>query len=228
MRNILVSTLLILLSLVLGAQSNGYGLRLGSGISTQKWQGGDQRSPLLTYHVDFFMDSESEGGNIFYGALGYHQRGSSVRFFRFVDQLGNVYPGGSFALRFHQVGLEIGIKKAKSIKYWKLAYGIGLRGEYTIKSDLELFQEYKDYVKKFNYGFTICGSAETKLNKFIALGFEIRASPDVSRQIYVPAAIPWYDPYTNSSRPGYEQSIRNLGFEASLYLRFIQLIQYIE
>ncbi|MEP7196684.1 MAG: hypothetical protein ABI851_09195 [Saprospiraceae bacterium] len=219
---------LIVFSSVLFSQSNGYGIRFGSGISTQRWQGGSGRNPLTTYHADLILDSESGSGNVVYGALGYHLRGSSIRFNRFVDQFGNVYPGGSFAMKFHNIALEIGAKKKKSLQSWDLAYGLGLRAEVTAKAVLGIYTEYHDFINKFNYGFTVCGSAETKLNKYLRIGFEARVSPDISKQIHVPVGVPYYDPYTGTAQPGYEQSIKNLGLEASLYIRFLQIIQYIE
>ncbi len=225
----IIFTLFLLFQLISAfSQANGYGIRAGYGLSFQKWQGGSGRDPLLAPHVDVFMDSESENGNILYGALGYHLRGSEVRFGRFVDLNGNVYSGGGYAMKFHQVGLELGLKKTKSAKKWKIGYGVGIRGEYTVKSKFEIFETYKSFVNKFNYGFTVCGSTEKKLNKFVSLGFEVRVSPDVSRQIFVQAGTLYYDPYTNSATPGPEQSIRNISLEAGLYIRFLQLIEYIE
>ena len=139
----------------LQAQSNGYGVRVGSGFSSQRWQGGSGRNPLLTYHADYYMDSESEKGNILYLALGYHLRGSSIYINRFVDQFGNVYSGSNFAMKFHNAVLELGAKKAKTVNNWRLIYGLGIRGEYTFKHKLEIYQGYEDFIRKFNYGFTL-------------------------------------------------------------------------
>lgn len=212
----------------LQAQSNGYGVRVGSGFSSQRWQGGSGRNPLLTYHADYYMDSESEKGNILYLALGYHLRGSSIYINRFVDQFGNVYSGSNFAMKFHNAVLELGAKKAKTVNNWRLIYGLGIRGEYTFKHKLEIYQGYEDFIRKFNYGFTLLGAAETRINKFAAFGIEARICPDASRQVYVPAAIPIYDPFTGCVQPRVEQSIRNLSVEVGVYIRLIQIIQYIE
>ncbi len=225
-----ISSLFFLILLISQAesQSNSYGLSLGSGLSYQRWQGGSGRNPLPTYHIDYYMDSESENGNIIYGILGYHLRGSRLIFTRFVDQFGNIYPGRNFDMRFYNACLEAGLRKAKTKKAWRFIYGLGVRGEYTLKHKLEIYQGYEDFIRRFNYGFTLSGSIETKLNKFIALGFDARISPDLSRQIYVPAAIPIYDPFTGTIGPGYEQSIRNLNIEFGIYIRLIQLIKYID
>lgn len=226
MRYLVVFILFSTVNLV--AQTTGYGIRGGVGLSSQRWQGGGQRDPLLTYHGDFILDSESESGNVYYLALGYHLRGSSLIFSRFVDQNGNTQPGGSFGMKFHNIGLEIGMKKAKKSDEWKFLYGAGIRVEYNAKTQIEVFPEYSEFIVKTTAGLTVHGSVEKNLNKFVVLGLEARVSPDVTRQIFVPPGTNYYDPITGGVRPGPGESIKNFGVEISLYLKLLQIVEYIE
>ncbi|NOT37003.1 MAG: hypothetical protein HOP11_06465 [Saprospiraceae bacterium] len=224
---IIVLTILIGLNFI-HAQSTGYGIRGGLGLSSQRWASGSDRDPLLTYHGDFTIDIESEKGNVFYIATGYHQRGSAIIFSRFVDQNGNTQPGGSFGMKFHNVGLEIGVKKARKLESWKVLYGVGARVEYNAKTQIDVFPEYTDFIVRTTAGLSLHGSVERNLNKFVVFGLEGRVSPDFTRQIYVPPGTPYFDPTTGGVRNGPEQSIRNFGIELSLTLKFLQIIEYIE
>ncbi|MCC6815046.1 MAG: hypothetical protein IT267_01375 [Saprospiraceae bacterium] len=210
------------------SQTQGYGVRAGVGLSSQKWQGGGQRDPLFTYHGDLYYDSESEKGNVFYLALGYHLRGSALIFPRYVDQYGNTQPGGSLGMKFHQIGLEIGVKKAKKFDSWKALYGFGLRGEYNAKTQISVFQEYNNFINKATFGLTLSGGVEKNMSKFLVIGLEARVSPDLTRQIFVPQGTLYYDPFTNGVRPGPGESIKNFGIELSLILKFLQIVEYIE
>ncbi len=212
----------------LAAQTTGYGLRLGMGISSQKWQGGGNRNPLITNHADFYMDSESEKGNIIYGALGYHLRGSSIIFGSFTDLNGNTQRGGSISMKFHQVGLELGAKRAKALDDWKILYGLGIRVEYNLKTQLQEYSDYSDFINKVTAGFTISAAAEKSLSKFLVTGIEARISPDMTRQIFVPQGTLIYDFYSRTLVPGQGQSVKNFGIELSFYIKFLQIVEYIE
>lgn len=91
-------------------QANGYGVKAGPGLGLQRWSGSD-RAPLFIYHVDAFADSESESGNVLYSQLGYHLKGSALRINQFVDVNGNLFPGSTFGMHFHNLVLELGMKK---------------------------------------------------------------------------------------------------------------------
>lgn len=216
--------------LLIQAQANGFGLKTGPSMGFQKWGGNNQSDPLLRWHVAAFIDSESsDSKNVIYGQLGYHIKGQGIRFAYTLDQHGNIGPGSTYGMEFHNLSLDIGLKRfiSKNNK-WRPYYAIGLRGEYTMKADLQIFPEYKEFVCKWNYGFSVKIGSEFKFRKLVYGGIELNIAPDLSNQIYVPASIKRYDPFTNQVYPGYEQSSKNTTVELSFYLRFLQVIEYVD
>jgi len=221
--------LLLCFPWLLFSQKYGYTIKGGSGLATQRWQGGGGgRSPVLAHHGLIGADFESEGGNVIYGQLGYHLRGSGERVLRFYDIHGNDYPGGFFGMKFHNISLEAGMKKFFLKQQLKAYYGMGVRVEYTVKQQLQfLYMQYEPFVQKINYGFSVKVGTELELSKFTMGGLEINIAPDISRQIWV-RGVRFIDPRTNMISPQNEQSVRNLTIEISLYLRFLQIIEYID
>ena len=113
-------------------QANGFGFKTGPSLGFQKW-GGTSRQPLTKFSVDIFADSEGSGDtrNTIYGQLGYHTRGSAFRYSRFIDLNGNVSKGGSFSMQFHNIVLELGMKRfIKTPTKLQAFYALGLRGEF--------------------------------------------------------------------------------------------------
>lgn len=210
------------------AQATGFGIKAGPGLGFQRWNGGSKRDLLSIYHVDAFLDSESASGNIIYGQLGFHTRGSSSRIGPFEDVNGIYYPARRLKTVFSNVVLEIGAKKLVQTKRFETFYALGVRGEYTSKSKFEFYDELQDWVRKFNYGISIRMGAEWKWNKLTKYGIDLNIAPDISKQIYVPAGIRYYNPITKTTSPGYEQSVRNIAIELSFYIRFLQIIEYDE
>lgn len=227
-------TLLSLIALIsfsqpdnLKSQSNGFGFKLGPSLGYQKWGGGSQRDPLLRWHLDAFMDSESsDQKNVLYGQLGYHIKGGAIRYGFFFDQFGNRYPGGSYAMEFHNLVLELGIKRFIRIAKWKPFYAVGLRGEYTLKTKLEINPELEEWTRKWNYGVSLRLGSEFKLSELSNIGIELNIAPDLSKQIYIPASIRRLDPWTGQPTPGYEQSTVNTTLQLTMYMRFMRIIIY--
>jgi len=209
------------------AQANGFGFKIGPSMGFQKW-GGNQRDPLLRFHAVAFVDSESsDSKNIVYAQLGYHIKGGGIRFNSYVDQNNIIYPGGTFGMEFHNLSLDLGLRRIiRNGDKWMPYYAIGLRGEYTVKTNLEIYEYLEEWTCKWNYGFSLKIGSEFKFNKLVHGGVELNIAPDLSKQIYVPASIRRINYYTNQPEPGYEQSTVNTTIELSFYLRFLQLIEY--
>lgn len=211
------------------AQSTGFGFKAGPSMGLQKWGGGNQLDPLWRWHVSAFMDSESsDGKNIIYGQLGYHVKGAAIRFNAIYDINGNRYPGSSFAMEFHNLAFELGMKRFIKMNRWKPYYAVGLRGEYTLGTKFEIYPELEEWTKKWNYGVSLRLGTEFAAKKLVHYGLELNIAPDLSKQVYVPAAIRRIDPWTGQVLPGYEQSTINTTIELSFYVRFKRIIIYEE
>ncbi|HRH99656.1 MAG TPA: hypothetical protein PK006_01275 [Saprospiraceae bacterium] len=211
------------------AQTTGYSIKTGSGMGFQKWNFG-KRDPLLVYQGDIIIDSEGSGEtkNSIYGSLGYHIRGGGLRINGFRDLNGNFFTGGNFGMRFYNACLEIGMKRFLNNNSFRPYYGMGARGEYTLKSKFDFQEGYKDFVRKFNYGISLRGGGEWQLKKLIALGFEVGVCPDISKQIFVPQGTKYLDYFTNTIQTSAGEAVRNLTIEFNIYIRFLHLIIYEE
>lgn len=211
------------------AQNTGYTLKLGPSLGLQKWDY-ETNARLLAYHIALGVDSESSDGNsIIYGTIGYHVKGGAVRYRGFTDQFGNFFKGDKFDMKFNNVVLEIGVKMSRlDLGNAKTYFGVAGRADYTLSSKFEINGQYKDYVRKFNYGLTFLGGIEYSLGKTIRNGWELRISPDISKQIFVPAGTLWYNPYTKLASRISEISARNLNIEISTYIRLLQIIEYVD
>ena len=177
-------------------QANGYGIKLGPSLGFQKWGGSTQSDPLLRWHAAIFVDSESsDSKNIIYAQFGYHIKGQGIRYPYSIDQHGNRGPGYTFGMEFHNLSLDLGLKRfIGKNKKWRPYYGFGLRGEYTVKTNFEAFEEMTEFVCKWNYGISIKIGSEYKFRKFLNGGLELNIAPDLSKQIFVPASIRRLDP----------------------------------
>lgn len=215
------------LQLLVHSQVNGFGIKGGPSLGYQKWGGSNQRDPLLRWHVAIFFDSESsDSKNVIYSQLGYHVKGGGIRFPFSIDQHGNRLPGGTYGMEFHNISLDLGLKRFIKQGPWKPYYAVGIRGEYTVNTHFEIYENLQEWTCKWNYGISIKLGSEFKFQKFIHGGIELNIAPDLSKQIYVPASIRRINPWTGQAEPGYEQSTVNTTLELSLYLRFLQIIEY--
>lgn len=220
--------IVLLLSLTLSqlsvAQGYGFGFKVGPSLGIQKWTGFGSNDPLFAYHADVFVDQFGEEEKLaLYGQLGYHQRGSSLRYVSF-SGTNNIH----YDLIFHNAVLELGMKKLSTLGKGKWYYSLGLRGEYTFDTKLEVFEGMKDFVEKWNYGASVRGGAEFPLAKLINGFLEITIAPDFSKQLFLPGGLPYTDPFSGQRVQTAEQNVRNTSLELSFGMRFINKIIYID
>lgn len=237
---ILYLFLLILLQNTSKAQSSGgfyWGVKSGLTLGTQKWNGSD-RSPLLRYHGVLFVESAKNEKSSFYAQTGFHVRGSAVRYGAYQDQSGVFRQGFTDGYQFRNVSISTGIKQKfaykDAIKYF---YGLGLRGEYTINTNLpkgnNVYSLYfpiddPNTVRRFNGGLDFIGGFEMKFSDLIGGILQFTLSPDVTKQ-YFSVPIPNVrDPYSGQSVTIPAQDIRNLSLEISLGLRFLRKVVYVD
>jgi len=243
MKNVLLIILLLLFFIpVLPGQSFYFGPKAGSSIGFQRWDN-FQQSPLFSYHGAFFVESYSEENefNSLYAQLGWHNRGSAYRNQRHINintnTLFNV-PTKNFI--FSNLVLAVGGKRKQFINKKLLSYYmVGLRGEYTVQTNLKEYNEINsyynrpfypedDHVKKFNYGISVGGGFEYKMKKMVAGILEFSIHPDLSRQYEQPPIPDVYDPYTQQNTTIRERKIKNITLEISLGLRFLRKVIYLD
>jgi hypothetical protein len=200
-----------------------FGLKGGSTIATQTWNG-FQLNALFSYHTDLFVevlgpwkDKNGSGKfqrSSFTAQLGYHLKGSTFR---------NVFvyaPNGQYVKvpsnDFHNLSLTLLGKGAfKTNEISNAYYAFGLRLDYTVS--FQLLQQSTFGVNRFNYGVWLGGGYEWQIkNGPWALFIEANISPDLSRQVFIPAGLPsQYRDANGNNLPTTEQKVVNLVFELS-------------
>jgi hypothetical protein len=231
-----------------GTDWGGYffGLKGGLSLGSQDWSGLETELGL-GYHVAGFLETIPTRGTFsFWGQLGYHQRGSRSGRRRVITFQGNQVRLPSDPFRFNNISLGIGGKQV--VAYTKLAdlyYLIGIRGEYTVSTNLgdydprgatqgglQLRRDYPidsyEFINRFTYGATVGGGAYLLLSEKVGALLELSIHPDLAYQ-YNQGQI------NNVANPGGggntsigERSIRNLTFEVSVAFRFLRSFVYID
>jgi len=224
----------------LHSQSYAFGLKGGLTLGTQKWNSFD-RDPLFKYNFIAFIESAEETGAFsVFAQAGYHVKGSAIRI------RGNNLSGGTFKLaqqfEFQNLSLVLGGKQRYELAggRTKAYYLLGIRGDYTVATNLGDFQEFNErnptsaifpfeqFVQKLNYGVTVGGGFEFSFSEFVAGILEFTVNPDFSKQYNQPTIPNLYDPFTMNNRSIPERSIRNITLEVSLGIRFLHKIEYID
>lgn len=230
-RNIL--TLVLFISAwTLSAQSFHFGPKGGTGISYQQWNGSD-RSPIIPLHFDMFMETlDDDGKGAIYGQLGLHTRGSSTR-------VRNIFNNsiGRTSFKYQNISLGAGIKKRLDIdRSPVIYYQAGIRGEYTVATNLSEFDgvnitgtfPLEAFVQKFNYGITVGGGFEFDLGRNFQPFLEFNFMPDLSAQYDQFQSIEINDPFTNTIRTIPARTVRNISLEVTLGLKFLREVIYVD
>ncbi len=227
--------MLALTNTVLSAQSNVYGFKTGLTVASQIPSSAN--SVLLNYHGAVFVEnSPADNTSVLFAQLGYHSRGNANRYRPFLgtDLAGNPvnYPGFTQEFIYNNVALIIGAKRRGVLGSEKAYYSMGLRAEYTVKTNLDFPQGYaifayssptNDFVNKFNYGLSVAAGYEFPFSDLIKGFAEISIHPDISKQYYRPAFTA-YDIYSRTNVDIGEQSFRNLTFELSIGIHFLNKV----
>jgi hypothetical protein len=234
--------LLLWLSTTASAQSFYFGPKLGPSMGFQRWEN-FQQSPLFTYHGAFFIESYSEDNpdNSLYAQVGWHNRGSAFRNQRFISIEGDIFNVPTRNFIFSNAVVAIGGKRRQFIhKKLNSYYIIGLRGEYTVLTNLSDYDQFNQYfnqpfypdnqfVRKWNYGVTVGGGFEYKLGKMVAGILEFSVHPDLSRQYEQPPLGSIPDPWNPGNLVTIrEKRIKNITLELSLGLRFLRKVIYLD
>ena len=227
MKKLICAFFLLVFFAQTGISQYYYGVKGGLGLNMQRWNS-FERDILFTPLVDVFTETHDDEVNKLYASLGFHTRGSAVRGFGF-----NTFN----AYKFNNLVLVLGGKRmATTDKKYNGYYMLGLRGEYTLSTNLEsqvnnsIYNLVSDvYVNKFNYGVTVGGGFETQLNETNVIFVELTVNPDLSKQyeqletltIENPNPVP--SPFPTSQfitiRP---QEVRNVSLEIKVGIKFLR------
>ncbi|MBK8700863.1 MAG: hypothetical protein IPN29_15510 [Saprospiraceae bacterium] len=214
----------------LAAQSFYFGPKVGPGLGFQKWNGNDNDA-LFAINADVFIESAPEDGtNIFYGSLGWRTRGSAWRY------SGNgFFDVNSFDFRFRNIVLETGVKKMlggneDSRPY----YFLGLRGEYTLTTNLKKYNAYNSlyfpneaFTKRLLYGLSFGGGYEFAFRPMTRFFVEIGIHPDVNPQYQQPPLRNVIDPFfPGQTRTLEERVVRNFSLEIKFAMKFLRKVIY--
>lgn len=202
------------------AQYSAYGFIGGMTLGTQKWNGFD-RDPLLTWNSRVFYESIVTDKFSAVVELGLHNRGSGVLSTYIIQgQPGLNTNYSKMVLR--NASLMGGAKQIYDLKENMDAFvKLGVRLEYTITENFEIFEQYTEAIQPFNYGITLGGGfhfgpKDSRL-QFILDG---QVSPDFSQQLFAPQANIW-NRFTQQYQTFPEQKVSNLSFEISLGVRWL-------
>ena len=230
--------LLLLLTFSASAQDTAFGIKGGPLLGVQQWNN-FQQDVLISYHGIVFVETveEDDAFNLFAQA-GYHVRGSALRNRQAFNFNGDIFSVPTQNFEFRNVSLTFGGKQKKPLglsnnKYY---YGFGVRGEYTINTNLKEYEAANSalsfsyyptdfFVRKFNYGMYFAGGLEFPFSDLVGGLLEVSVNPDFSKQYEQPELGNIIDPF----RPGQtrtigERSIRNVSFEITLGIRFIRRV----
>ncbi len=230
-----------------GTDWGGYffGIKGGLSLGSQDW------STIETelrpgYHVAGFLETIPTRGTFsFWGQLGYHQRGSRISRRRALTFQGNQVRLPSEAFVFNNASLGIGGKQV--VAYTKLAdlyYLIGLRAEYTLSTNLGVYDQLTatqgiafrrnypidsyEFINRLTYGVTAGGGAYLLLSERVGALVELSVQPDLSFQYNQGTIDNVINPVGGGNTTLGEQAIRNVTIELSVAFRFLRSFVYVD
>ncbi len=220
----------------LHAQGGGmaFGLKGGLTLGNQNWNGSD-REMLPAYHGALFMETLNDSISLsLYGQLGYHVKGSAIRFPRFQNPItGTEIPARTMRYPFTQVSLAAGVKNRHDLGVFNGYYFIGLRLDYLL--DYQVLNSnnnssgFDQYVNKFTYGVSVGGGFEYEFSNFpAALFMEVSFHPDLSKQVFLPAGSVFYIDQSGQERAYPQSKVYNLPAEISIGVKFIRRVEWVD
>ncbi len=228
------------------AQSVAYSVKGGLTAANQRFDGGGTYNNSLLFKCHGALSIENapdDPTSVLYAQIGYHTRGHARRYQRGIyfnpqtQQLEET-KGSTEKFVFNNLALIVGVKRRGVLNNERAFYAVGLRAEYTVKTNLSdlnnlpsiysLYYPTNDFVKKFNYGLTLSGGYEFPFSDLTGGFVELSIHPDISRQYFQPPIV--VNATINGETIGTipEQSIRNLTFELTIGFRFLRKVVYVD
>ena len=242
MKYLLTALIMFIFLIPADAQGFAYGVKGGLTIGTQKWDNSLTRDPLFRYHGIVFVESAPEDNSTgIFAQVGYHIKGSAIRTNSTVVQTSQGLvdiAARKTGFEFKNISLCFGGKKKYQLNNSTAYYMLGIRGDYTIGTNLDEYVEINEFypiypseggVRNLNYGVTVGGGMEFPLSEYVSGILEFSVNPDFSKQYEQPQIM-----NVPSAQPGGptrtipERKIVNNTFELSLGIRFLRLVEYID
>jgi len=221
------------------AQSTRYGLKLGPTAATQRWNYWNN-GPLYKLHGDLWMESYSdEDPYSIFAQLGYHNRGSATRYRTPIVFQSKTYTVPADEFIFRNLSAVVGFKKKFIKQKMSSYYSIGLRGEYTMSTNLGVYTQlneivgpvypFKEGVKKAVMGVTFGAGLDFPFSEYIGGILELNIAPDITKQYFQPAipnVINFYQPGQTTTIE--QKSIKNFSLELSFGIHFLKKVVYVD
>jgi len=244
-----ILTILALSLFVLNSSAQGFawGIKGGPSMGLQKWDT-SEREPLFTYNGILFIESLTEENDFtLFAQAGYNKRGSvqRIRSFSYQDVTGQNrnFNGNNTKYEFTNLSLSLGAKQKFDFGLnHKMYYLFGVRGEYTIDTNLDQFDTasnpvlafvypFESAVQKWNAGFIFGGGLEFSMTEFIGAIVELTVNPDFTKQYFhpdIPNVILPSNGGSSSTGILRERNIRNTTIELSVGFRFLRVVEYVD
>ncbi len=228
----------LLLATGIQAQSYWFGAKGGLAMNNQSWGSGGSnfsinRGPLFNINGDIFAETYDEDKKgALYAQLGFHTRGSSLRYISILSDFRS-----QVKYKFNNLVLELGAKKGFNLISGTNAYFLlGVRGEYTAGSNLGNLSQSglgelvsPDYIRKLNYGVTFGGGFEREVTELSNVFLEFSVQPDLSFQYEQFPIDNIRNPWVPNERMDLPLTqVRNLSIEAKVGIKFLRKIIYLD
>ncbi len=223
---------------------SAFGIKVGPSIGFQNWGRSGSSSLLARYHGMAYIETFSPDAEYaLFAQAGYHVRGGALRLRSgsFTNQNGSIFTrrATSFPYEFNNLALSLGAKQrflTDAVTYYWL---LGIRGEFTVSTNLEDYHPENDpfarfnsihpfpgtAVRKINYGVIVGGGLEFMFSELVGGLLELSVSPDFSNQ-YMFGSVPFSDLNGNQQFTG-EREIKNISIELSLGIRLLRIVEYV-
>lgn len=223
------------------AQGSYFGVKGGLTMGTQQWNN-YSRDPLFKYHGIVFIESLEETGQFgVFAQAGFHQKGSAIRFQTGSTIGGNDYRPPADEFIFNNISLTLGMKKKEDLSVSsRWFYLFGLRGDYTVSTNLDeynseeqvfrAFYPFDAFVNKWMLGMTVGGGIDFDLGAYVGGFLEFTVNPDLTFQYNQRQSFNVTNPFNPTGPPTRvgERQIRNVTFEITLGIRFLREVIYVD
>lgn len=236
---------LVLLPLISWAQSTAFVIGGGSTIGIQRWDNSLDREPLFQWHATVSAETvnNDDDASSVYAQLGYHVKGSAIRF-RYWNINGTNAYQTTERFKFNNISLVLGAKQKFQLGSGKTKYFYfgGIRGDYTVSTNLDELREKNTgvfsaqslaiypadfYVKHLIGGVTVGAGIQLPLSELIGAEFKLSVNPDFTLQYNQPPLVNVIDPFNPGQNTTINQrQIRNTTVELSVGLRLLRKVVY--